>query len=71
MIHSDDLYGLMEVDDDPRIALDTKTLADREVMPLASTYPTRVPQQILYLPTENFEHWRFLRVERIATLGSE
>ena len=48
MVDLDDLYGPMEVDDDLSTALGTKTLADRDMVPLAST-TTRVPRQIPYL----------------------
>jgi hypothetical protein len=78
MVDSDDLYGLMEVDDDLSTALGTETLADRDMVPLASpgfpwlpsasTTP-RVSRQTS-LPIEIFEHRRFLRVERSATLRS-
>jgi hypothetical protein len=33
MVDSDDLYGLMEVDDDLSTALGTETLADRDMVP--------------------------------------
>ena len=48
MVDSDDLYGLMEVDDDLSTALDTETLVDRDMVPLASTTPG-VPRQTPHL----------------------
>jgi hypothetical protein len=69
MVGSDDLYGPMEVDDDLGTALATETLADRDmVTPLASTTPPGSSAD--NLPIEIFEHRRFLRVERSATLRS-
>jgi hypothetical protein len=48
MVDSDDFYSPMEVDDDLSTALGTETLADRDIVPLASTTP-RVPLQTPYL----------------------
>ena len=49
MIDSDDLYGLMEADDDLSTALDTETLVDRDmVTPWLRQHP-RVPRQTPYL----------------------
>src|SRR4051794_29871885 len=50
MVGSDDLYGPMEVDDDLGTALDTETLADRDmVTPLASTTtPGSLGRQLTY-----------------------
>jgi hypothetical protein len=49
MVDSDDLYGLMEVDNDFSIALGTETLADKDIItPLASIIP-QIPGQIPYL----------------------
>ena len=58
----------MEVGDDLSAALGTETLADRDTVPLAST--TTLGSSADTLPIEIFEHRRFLRVVRSATLRS-
>jgi hypothetical protein len=68
MVDSDDLYGPMEVDDDFSTALGTETLADRDMIPHG--FDNTPGSSADTLPIEIFEHRRFLRVERSATLRS-
>jgi hypothetical protein len=68
MVDSDDLYGQMEVDDDLSTPLGTEVLADRDMVSLGFNNTPGSSADIL--PIEIFEHWRFLRVERSATLRS-
>src|SRR5271170_6006219 len=66
MVDSDDLYGPMEVDDDLSTALGAETLADRDMVPPG--FDNTPGSSADTLPIEIFEHRRFLRVERSATL---
>jgi hypothetical protein len=68
MVDSDDLYGPMEVDDDLSIALGAETLADRNMVPPG--FDNTLGSSADTLPIDIFEHRRFLRVERSATLRS-
>jgi hypothetical protein len=68
MVDSDDLYGPMEVDDDLSTALDTETLADRDMVPLG--FKNTPGSSVDTLPIEIFEHRRFLKVERSTALRS-
>jgi hypothetical protein len=68
MVDSDDLYGPMEVDDDLSTALDTESLADKDMVP--PSFDNNPGSSADTLPVEIFEHWRFLRVECSATLHS-
>ena len=68
MVDSDDLYGPMEVDDDLSTALDTETLADRDMVSLS--FENTPDSSVDTLPIEIFEHRRFLKVERSAALRS-
>jgi hypothetical protein len=58
----------MEVDDDLSTALGTETLADRDMVP--PSFDDSLDSSADTLPIETFEHRRFLRVERSATLRS-
>ena len=68
MVDSDDLYGPMEVDDDLSTALDTKTLADRDMVPPG--FDNNPGSSADTLPIEIFEDRRFLGVEHGAALRS-
>jgi hypothetical protein len=68
MVDSDDLYGQMEVDDDLSTPLGNEVLADRDMVSLGLDNTPDSSADIL--PIEIFEHRRFLRVERSATLRS-
>jgi hypothetical protein len=68
MVDLDDLYGPMEVGDVLSTALGTETFADRDMaLPGFDNTPGSSADT---LPIEIFEHRRFLRVERSATLRS-
>ena len=68
MVNSDDLYCPMEVGDDLGTALGTETLADRDMVPPG--FNNTPGSSADTLPIEISEQWRFLRVERSATLCS-
>ena len=68
MIDSDDLYGPMEVGDDPSTVLGAETLADRDMVP--PSFDNTPGSSEDTLSVEIFEHRRFLRVERGAALHS-
>src|SRR2546423_214286 len=59
MVDSDDLYGPMEIDDDLSTALGTETLVDGDVVPPG--FDNTRGSSADTLPTEIFEHRRFLR----------
>jgi hypothetical protein len=58
----------MEVDDDLSTALGAETLADRNMVP--PSFDNTPGSSADILPIEIFEHRRFLRVDRSATLRS-
>ena len=68
MIDSDDLHGQMEASDDLSTALGTETLGDRDTVP--PSFDCTPGSSAYTPPIEIFEHRRFLRVERSATLRS-
>jgi len=68
MVDSDDLYGLMEVDDDLSTTLDTETLVDRDMVPPG--FDNTRGSSADTPPIEIFERRRFLRVKRSTTLRS-
>jgi hypothetical protein len=69
MVDSDDLYAGMDADDDLSTALGTETLADRDMVPAKfENTATSSSKSADTLPVEVYEHRKYLRVERSATL---
>jgi hypothetical protein len=68
MADSDDLYGPIKVDDDLSTALGAETLADRNMVPPG--FDNTPGSSADTLSIDIFEHRRFPRVERSATLRS-
>jgi hypothetical protein len=68
MVDSDNLYSLIEIDDGLSTALGTETLTDRNIIPL--NFDNTPGSSADNLSIEIFEHRKFLRVERSATLYS-
>jgi hypothetical protein len=66
MADSDELYTGVNVDDDLTSAIGTETLADRDLVPPGFENTPRA--RIEGLQIETFQHRRYLKIERSASL---